>query len=182
MNSKRRNQLIGFIALLLMAIIVYPYVITDKSNQQVKTIPLLPQSDANYEIAQDLTLDRMDIESTQTQQSNSYIDQSISVEPTNPIDTNTENQHSNQSSFIDAQSKDKIYTIQLVALKNRQKIEELVALLILNNYDVNTMPKNPTADQVIRLLVGPYATYDQAEQALIDLKNLTKLEGFIFTK
>lgn len=73
----------------------------------------------------------------------------------------------------------KPYMIQLTALKNRQKIEELVALLRLNNYNVIVIPENPEPNQLIKLQVGPYAKKEQAEQVIINLNNLTKLKGFI---
>ena len=76
---------------------------------------------------------------------------------------------------------DKPYMIQLGALKNKKKIEELVALLRLNNYNVRVIPNNPGPNQLIKLQVGPYAKREQAEQLISNLNNLTKLKGVIIT-
>ena len=64
-------------------------------------------------------------------------------------------------------------------MKNKKKIEELVALLRLNNYNVIIIPSNPEPNQLIKLQVGPYAKKDQAEQLISNLNHLTKLKGVI---
>lgn len=174
MNSKKCNQLIGFITLILLALLIAPYVITHKSKQVESTIPLLPSADnINNQLEQnsdDLdalisSVDNTQIDTTDDDASNTTIDSANdqpSVNNTSPIDKN--------------------FVVQLVALKNKQKIDELVALLRLYNYDAYTVPTIPQEGTVTRLFIGPYSTREQANIVIIDLEHLTKLKGFTTTK
>lgn len=164
MSSKFRNRLIGIIALILFSLIIAPYVITDKTKKTTTTIPLLPPTN-------NLETDTNQLSPTELHDNRNNID----------FQVNNSNQHeqypaNNQSSNI---PRDKGYVIQLVALKNKQKIDELIALLRLNNYDVYTVPQVVKDGQLTRLLVGNYQTREQAEMVIIDLENLTKLKGYI---
>lgn len=172
-SIRRRNQLIGFIILILFVTCVVSYFITDKSKLRESTVSLLPSND-------DVLIQDVD-----------SMDSLGFVEPFAPIEDSDDNQaviHQteivppNNGVLNSTQQTDKNYIVQLVALKNKQKIEELVALLRLNNYDVYTVPQIPKDGQSTRLLVGHYPTREQAEIVIIDLQNLTKLKGIIVTK
>lgn len=181
MNNKKRNQLIGFIVLLLFALLIAPYVLIDKSQQVDSTIALLP---IDHDIDSDnLLVEFGDELATMPESSFNPIEPENSV-----IDNNVVVIEQNSSSIPPTATgnsgakDDKNYVIQLVALKNKHKIEELVALLRLNNYDVYTEPKIPQEGKVTRLFVGHYPTKEQADIVIMDLHHLTKLQGIIVIK
>lgn len=74
----------------------------------------------------------------------------------------------------------KNYNIQLVALKNQKKIEELLALLRLHNYHAYIDKQG--GEEIRRLFVGPYTSKAKAQSTILDLHNLTKLKGIIITE
>ncbi|WP_392558372.1 SPOR domain-containing protein [Orbus mooreae] len=172
MNNKKRNQLIGFTVLLLFILCIGPYIITDKSMRVESTIPLLPTND-NQLI--EYTDDSVNSSAVFTPEDEFNSDHSsiIHQEPTPIVEPQIDNSNPQNR---------KNYVVQLVALKNKQKIEELVALLRLNNYDVYTEPQIPQEGQVTRLFVGYYPTKEQADIVIMDLEHLTKLKGFAVTK
>lgn len=183
--SKKRNQLIGFITLILIGLILAPYIFTDKSQQHRRTIPLLAST---YQQAQAITneanelayIESIELAQIDHNEQENIIEQTATSQ-TKPTESQ-QNNHETNNAINNNQTVDKSYMIQLVALKNKQKIEELVALLLLNNYEVHTDPKNATQGQIIRLLVGPYSTKEQVETIIIDLEHLTKLTGIIVTQ
>lgn len=168
-SNKVRNQLVGFATFLLIIAIIAPNIITDKSNLQTSTIPIL-QSGVIDEQNQEVVVKN---ESSYTPVSDQYPSPLASPEI---IDDNFDTPMTTSS-----EQADKPYMIQLGALKNKKKIEELVALLRLNNYNVRVVPNNPGPNQLIKLQVGPYAKREQAEQLISNLNNLTKLKGVIIT-
>ncbi|QIQ20638.1 SPOR domain-containing protein [Zophobihabitans entericus] len=197
MKNKTRNQLIGLITVILLAIIFYPYIIKNKKEFNESTIPLV-----NTELPGDIIVDDTQIsilpdeivgtDTTTDNQSDDIQDiiNRVTVESTTVQIPNsgssaasaTTSGTTTSTAITPTATNDKGYSIQLAALKNRQKIEELVAMLRLHNYDVYTDPAVPKQDQIIRLLVGPYPSKEQAELVSLDLKNLTKLNGFIVSK
>ncbi|WP_392560971.1 SPOR domain-containing protein [Orbus sturtevantii] len=167
--NKKYYQLVGFITLILLALLLAPYVLTNKSKEIESTIPILSSPD---ELELGDNIHELDI----------YEPTASSPITSQQIETNPQSvliEESADPSIINNFEND--YVIQLAALKNKQKIEELVALLRLNNYDVYTIPKVAQEGQLTRLFVGYYPTKAQAETVIIDLENLTKLKGFIAT-
>lgn len=69
------------------------------------------------------------------------------------------------------------YIVQLGALKNAGKVDEIVARLRLSGYQVYTVPSSPVNGQLTRIYVGPNASKQQLDSALSELKNLTGLQG-----
>ncbi|KOY61113.1 cell division protein DedD [Photorhabdus heterorhabditis] len=69
------------------------------------------------------------------------------------------------------------YIVQLGALKNAGKVDEIVARLRLSGYQVYTVPSSPVQGQLTRIYVGPNVSRQQLESALSDLKSLTGLQG-----
>lgn len=178
MNNKRQNQLIGFITLLLFVLVFFPYIITDKSKQVESTIPLLSSvglETDNKIFVNEEKINNFNNFSADNNEDVAHYDELNVTQHDNSFNGITNSDDSNQAM-------DKDFLIQLVALKNKRKIEELVALLKLNNYDVYIDPKVPVNGEVIRLFVGYYPTKEQAELVIIDLENLTKLKGFVVTR
>ena len=179
-SNKVRNQLVGFATLLLIVAIVAPNIITDKSNLHTPTIPILQPEVVNK---QNKVITSQN-ESTINESSNNGFEQSYtpdSEQYTSPLALPDTVDDNFASSITDSEQTDKTYMIQLGALKNKKKIEELVALLKLNNYNVRIIPNNSAPNQLIKLQVGPYAKKEQAEQLISNLDNLTKLKGVIVT-
>lgn len=180
-ENKMRNRLVGLATLLLFFAVAMPLMLTDKSSLRTSTTPILQSNIVNQ---QNQTLETSDnVNDSFVNNSNNHPD--IPYMP-DDIDKNSDSfippdilTPMTKSAEIEQESKP--YMIQLVALKNKQKIEELVALLRLNNYNVRIIPKNPDPDQLIKLQVGPYAKKEQVEQVIISLNNLTKLKGIIVT-
>lgn len=69
------------------------------------------------------------------------------------------------------------YIVQLGALKNADKVNEIVATLKLSGYRVYTVPATPVQGKVTRLVVGPDTSKQKLEAALPELKQLTGLNG-----
>ncbi|MDF7668060.1 SPOR domain-containing protein [Orbaceae bacterium ESL0727] len=188
-NNKTRNQLVGLATLLFIIAAVSPWVVTDKSKLRTPTTPILTPSVMNAQNQHGIA----DNENHNHNSNSNNIASSSPPDSDIPYIPNTDEGETLTNTTVDPEvaaastsnnntlpvADGKTYLIQLVALKNRQKIEELVALLRLNSYDVKLMPKNPAPDQLVKLVIGPYAKKEQAEQVIIDLNNLTKLKGII---
>lgn len=184
-DNKIRNQLIGFATFLLIMAIIMPWCLTDKSKQRAQTTPIL-QSNVVSQLSHEHNIDTNTLNAIGNGNSTNtpdipYIPDDDAINALQPSDKSVDVPDETINDSAPTTVDGKAYIIQLVALKNRQKIDELVALLRLNNYDVVLVPKNPSPNQAVKLQVGPYAKKEQAEQVIIDLYNLTKLNGLIVT-
>ncbi|KFA59243.1 hypothetical protein A9G48_08010 [Gilliamella sp. wkB18] len=177
-----RNRLVGLAALLLILAVIAPWIITDKSNSQTSTTPILQPNIVNeqFQAAEAAPDDNTANNGANNVSSIPYIPDT-DQNPSSLVSPEISGDEKDDLTFTtDPIEQDpKPYIIQLTALRNKQKIEELVALLRLNNYNVRVIPKNPEPNQLIKLLVGPYAKKEQAEQVIDNLNNLTKLKGII---
>ncbi|MCO6544623.1 MAG: SPOR domain-containing protein [Gilliamella sp.] len=180
-QNKVRNRLVGFAALLLIIAVFAPWILTDKSNLRASTTPILQPEVVTQQNQNVASPNDIDENFTNNLSETPYLpdsDQDLSsLVATDIVDDPDDSTTIIAPSMLQQESKP--YLIQLTALKNKQKIEELVALLRLNNYSVRTIPQRPEPNQLIKLQVGPYAKKEQAEQVIINLNNLTKLKGII---
>ncbi|OKP03854.1 cell division protein DedD [Xenorhabdus eapokensis] len=71
------------------------------------------------------------------------------------------------------------YVVQLGALKNADKVDEIVARLRLSGHQVYTVPSSPVQGQLTRIYVGPNASRQVLASVLSELKELTGLQGQI---
>ncbi|MDX7999544.1 cell division protein DedD [Xenorhabdus sp. Reich] len=71
------------------------------------------------------------------------------------------------------------YVVQLGALKNADKVNEIVARLRLSGHQVYTIPSSPVQGQLTRIYVGPNASRRALESILTELKDITGLQGQI---
>ena len=69
------------------------------------------------------------------------------------------------------------YVVQLGALKNADKVNEIVAKLRLSGYRAYTLPATPVQGQITRVFVGPEANKQKLEGSLETLKDLSGLSG-----
>ncbi len=183
--NRVRNRWVGFATLLLILAAVAPSILTDKSNLPISSTPILQPEIVNQ---QNQVMTSPTESGSQLGNPNNEVadipyipedDQNSNTLSSNNISTSDDSVSSVNNKSVVSSQETKPYMIQLTALKNRQKIEELVALLRLNNYNVRLIPKNPEPNQLIKLQIGPYAKREQAEQVIVDLDTLTKLKGII---
>lgn len=73
----------------------------------------------------------------------------------------------------------KAYVVQLGALKNADKVSEIVAKLRGAGYRVYTIPSTPVQGKITRILVGPDASKDKLKSSLGELKGLSGLSGVV---
>ncbi|AEX51186.1 cell division protein DedD [Rahnella aquatilis] len=69
------------------------------------------------------------------------------------------------------------YVVQLGALKNAAKANEIVANLRLSGFRAYTVPATPVQGQITRLYVGPDASKQKLEASLPQLQQLSGLGG-----
>ncbi|WP_434639504.1 cell division protein DedD [Klebsiella sp. I138] len=73
----------------------------------------------------------------------------------------------------------KAYVVQLGALKNADKVNEIVGKLRSSGFKVYTSPSTPVQGKITRILVGPDASKDKLKGQLGDLKQLSGLSGVV---
>ncbi|HAO3361299.1 TPA: cell division protein DedD, partial [Escherichia coli] len=73
----------------------------------------------------------------------------------------------------------KAYVVQLGALKNADKVNEIVGKLRGAGYRVYTSPSTPVQGKITRILVGPDASKEKLKGSLGELKQLSGLSGVV---
>ena len=71
------------------------------------------------------------------------------------------------------------YVVQLGALKNAAKANEIIAQLRLSGYRAFTVPATPVNGQLTRIYVGPDASKAKMQGMLGELKNISGLGGVV---
>ncbi|CAM6759167.1 MULTISPECIES: cell division protein DedD [Enterobacter] len=79
----------------------------------------------------------------------------------------------------DAVPTGKAYVVQLGALKNADKVNEVVSKLRSAGYRVYTSPSTPVQGKITRILVGPEASKDKLKSSLGELKQISGLSGVV---
>ncbi|MBT2102180.1 cell division protein DedD [Enterobacter mori] len=79
----------------------------------------------------------------------------------------------------DAAPTGKAYVVQLGALKNADKVNEVVSKLRGAGYRVYTSPSTPVQGKITRILVGPEASKDKLKGSLGELKQISGLSGVV---
>ncbi|CDG49110.1 cell division protein DedD [Serratia symbiotica] len=69
------------------------------------------------------------------------------------------------------------YVVQLGALKNAARADEIVASLRLSGYRVFTVPSTPVQGQLTRIYVGPDASKQKLQSSLSALNAISGLSG-----
>lgn len=77
------------------------------------------------------------------------------------------------------QPQGKAFVVQVIALNNANKVEEIVAKLRLSGYQVYTVPAKPVNNKLTRIYVGPEASRQRLEAALPELNKITGTKGII---
>ena len=81
----------------------------------------------------------------------------------------------------DAAPTGKAYVVQLGALKNADKVNEVVSKLRGAGYRVYTSPSTPVQGKITRILVGPEASKDKLKGSLGELKQISGLSGVVMS-
>ena len=71
------------------------------------------------------------------------------------------------------------FVVQLGALKNAAKVNEIVAQLRLSGYRAFTVPATPVQGQITRIYVGPDASKAKLQGSLSELKSISGLGGVV---
>jgi DedD protein len=71
------------------------------------------------------------------------------------------------------------YVVQLGALKNADKVNEIVGKLRGAGFKVYTSPTTPVQGKITRILVGPDASKDKLKSSLGELNSLSGLKGVV---
>lgn len=71
------------------------------------------------------------------------------------------------------------YVVQLGALKNAAKVDEIVAKLRLSGYRAFTVPSSPVQGQITRIYVGPDASKAKLQSSLSELQSVSGLGGVV---
>jgi DedD protein len=71
------------------------------------------------------------------------------------------------------------WVVQLGALKNASKVNEVVAQLRLSGYRAFTVPSTPAQGQITRIYVGPDASKAKMQAAVGELKSISGLGGVV---
>ncbi|EMT6381795.1 cell division protein DedD [Providencia rettgeri] len=77
------------------------------------------------------------------------------------------------------QPQGKAFVVQVIALNNASKVEEIVAKLRLSGYQVYMVPAKPVNNKLTRIYVGPEASRQRLEAALPELNKITGTKGII---
>ncbi|BDH45061.1 cell division protein DedD [Salmonella enterica subsp. enterica serovar Choleraesuis] len=73
----------------------------------------------------------------------------------------------------------KAWVVQLGALKNADKVNEIVGKLRSAGYRAYTSPSTPVQGKITRILVGPDASKDKLKGSLGELKQISGLSGVV---
>lgn len=69
------------------------------------------------------------------------------------------------------------FIVQLGALKNADKVNEIVAKLRLSGFRAYTVPSSPVSGQITRIYVGPDASKQKLQSSLGELQQISGLSG-----
>ncbi|WP_025120695.1 MULTISPECIES: cell division protein DedD [unclassified Serratia (in: enterobacteria)] len=69
------------------------------------------------------------------------------------------------------------YVVQLGALKNAAKVNEIVASLRLSGHRAYTVPSTPVQGEITRIFVGPDASKQKLQASLPELNGISGLSG-----
>ena len=167
MASKFQNRLVGTIVLVALGVIVLPGLLDGQKKHyqdEFAAIPLVPKAGDR---------DEPDMMPAATQ-----------ALPTQPPEGAAEEVRAGDAA---APSLDpatiaptgKAYVVQLGALKNADKVNEIVGKLRGAGYRVYTSPSTPVQGKITRILVGPDASKEKLKGSLGELKQLSGLSGVV---
>ncbi|MFL7852686.1 cell division protein DedD [Providencia rettgeri] len=208
MASKFQNRLAGAIVLVAVGVIVLPALLDgDKkyNENEFAAIPIIPKPGDEEDIeaiapivsttttaSSEGASEAMLLEAI-TQQQNEQVETRPStttpapsvVEPTKPEPKPEPKVEPKPQPKPEpkpepkSQPQGKAFVVQVIALNNASKVEEIVAQLRLSGYQVYTVPAKPVNNKLTRIYVGPEASRQRLEAALPELNRITGTKGII---
>ncbi|EGQ8082878.1 cell division protein DedD [Vibrio parahaemolyticus] len=173
MASKFQSRLVGTIILVAVGVIVLPDVLDGKKlhyKEEFASIPIKPELDSdveNFEILEpvedDIALPESPVEAVVQESEERQVNASqpeqveIAVRP-----VEEKNQY-----------EDSAWIIQLMALKNHENAEALVADLQKRGYQAHTKKEN----DFTRVIVGPDVSKSKLERQVQELQKITGSKG-----
>ncbi|WP_229616228.1 SPOR domain-containing protein [Vibrio parahaemolyticus] len=165
MASKFQSRLVGTIILVAVGVIVLPDVLDGKKlhyKEEFASIPIKPELDSdveNFEILEpvedDIALPESPVEAVVQESEERQV--KIAVRP-----VEEKNQY-----------EDSAWIIQLMALKNHENAEALVADLQKRGYQAHTKKEN----DFTRVIVGPDVSKSKLERQVQELQKITGSKG-----
>ncbi|BBU96450.1 cell division protein DedD [Providencia hangzhouensis] len=208
MASKFQNRLAGAIVLVAVGVIVLPALLDgDKkyNENEFAAIPIIPKPGDEEDIeaiapivsttttASSEGASEAMLSEAITQQQNEQVETRPStttpapsvVEPTKPEPKPEPKVEPKPQPKPEpkpepkSQPQGKAFVVQVIALNNASKVEEIVAQLRLSGYQVYTVPAKPVNNKLTRIYVGPEASRQRLEAALPELNRITGTKGII---
>ncbi|WYW97872.1 cell division protein DedD [Proteus vulgaris] len=203
MASKFQNRLVGAVVLVAVGVIFLPALFDgDKkyNEDQFAAIPLVPKPGDEQEIESIAPIEQTTTPSTPSEGASEAmlseavtgVEQSTAtppqpptvvpvtppVQPTPAPPVVTPPVQPPAPSVQETKPpKGEAWVVQLGALKNAAKVEEIIAKMHFSGYPVYTVPARPVAGQMTRIYIGPSASKSELQAILPHLKELTGLQG-----
>ncbi len=205
MASKFQNRLVGAVVLVAVGVIFLPTLFDgDKkyNEDQFASIPLVPKPGDEQDIESIAPIEQTTTPSTPSEgASEAMISEAVTgveqpqvstpevsepqvapstpvVEPPKVVNPPVEPPTTPPPAVPETTApKGEAWVVQLGALKNAAKVEEIIAKMHLSGYPVYTVPARPVSGKVTRIYIGPNASKAELQSMLPRLKELTGLQG-----
>lgn len=205
MASKFQNRLVGAVVLVAVGVIFLPTLFDgDKkyNEDQFASIPLVPKPGDEQDIESIAPIEQTTTPSTPSEgASEAMISEAVTgveqpqvstpevsepqvtpstpvVEPPKVVNPPVEPSTTPPPAVPETTApKGEAWVVQLGALKNAAKVEEIIAKMHLSGYPVYTVPARPVSGKVTRIYIGPNASKAELQAMLPRFKELTGLQG-----
>lgn len=179
MASQLQNRLVGTVILVALAVIILPDLLDGKKQQQqqdYETIPLQPQTEVTRQQAQMPDTER--VQEPESRQLNLAITAEaapeVSAEDAQAFAGNAEPR---EAQTQDAEVDKEAWVIQLGVFRNADSVERLVQRLQQEGYKAYAEKVTTDTGVLTKLMVGPSSAKSSLEQELVQLNEMTKLQG-----
>ncbi|HCG5115283.1 TPA: SPOR domain-containing protein [Vibrio parahaemolyticus] len=192
MASKFQSRLVGTIILVAVGVIVLPDVLDGKKlhyKEEFASIPIKPELDSdveNFEILEpvedDIALPESPVEAVVQESEERQVNASQPEQKLEPTPQPVEVKQPKQPEQVEIavrpveeknQYEDSAWIIQLMALKNHENAEALVADLQKRGYQAHTKKEN----DFTRVIVGPDVSKSKLERQVQELQKITGSKG-----
>ena len=181
MASKFQSRLVGTIVLVAVGVIVLPDVLDGQKThykEDVASIPIKPELDSNSE--QFEVLDPVE-DKAKLPKSPVTVTEESNVDKGKPVNVSQPKKSDQVKTVVtqfannpdDAQFKDSAWLIQLMALKNDDNAQKVVADLQKRGYQAHAKKENGFT----RVIIGPDVSKSKLEQQLDELEKITGAKG-----
>ncbi|HCM0824539.1 TPA: SPOR domain-containing protein [Vibrio parahaemolyticus] len=188
MASKFQSRLVGTIILVAVGVIVLPDVLDGKKlhyKEEFASIPIKPELDSdveNFEILEpvedDIALPESPVKAVVQESEERQVNASQPEHTPQPVEVKQPKQPEQVEIAVRPveeknQYEDSAWIIQLMALKNHENAEALVADLQKRGYQAHTKKEN----DFTRVIVGPDVSKSKLERQVQELQKITGSKG-----